>query len=120
VNNLNILSEGLGGKHPIEVHTVSVTLPKPLSSDLWSGTSGGAMARGRPLTRRRRARGEYGAWRLEGHTRAPTESSIPLGFITTGLPGSRIGWALLKRSLPMAVPFTVVWDRSRRAAGGRS
>src|SRR5712675_204534 len=54
VNNLNTLSEGLGGKHPIEAHSVSVTLPKPLSSDLWLGTSGSAMARGRRLTRRRR------------------------------------------------------------------
>jgi hypothetical protein len=57
VNNLNILSEGLGRKHPIEVHSVSVTLPKPLSSDLWSGTSGGAMARGLLLTWRRRCAG---------------------------------------------------------------
>ena len=58
VNNLNILSEGLGGKHPIEAHSVSVMLPKPLSSDPWPSTSGSAMARGRLLTRRRRCQGE--------------------------------------------------------------
>jgi hypothetical protein len=58
VNNLNILSEGLGGKHPIEVHSVSATLPKPLSSDLWLDTSGGVMVRGRLLTRPHRCEGE--------------------------------------------------------------
>ena len=90
MNNLNILSEGLGGKHPIEVHGVSVTLPKPLSSDLWPGTSGSAMARGRLLTRRRRFEG--GIRCLAVRQRGGTPMSSDREFDPSRLHCDRVAW----------------------------